>query len=74
MSEQQSFEDAIKALEESVALLEGGELSLEESLKIFKTAVRHIDDCRKALDKAELEVARLQKQEDGSFSTEPFDD
>lgn len=74
MAAKKGYEESIKSLEEAVEQLEGGELSLEQSLKIFKGAVKHIGDCRKALEKAELEVEKLQQQEDGSFSREAFDD
>lgn len=74
MSVKHSYEESIKALEASVEQLEGGELSLEDSLQVFKDAVRHIGSCRKALQQTELEVARLQKLEDGNFSREPFDE
>ncbi|PLX89310.1 MAG: exodeoxyribonuclease VII small subunit [Desulfuromonas sp.] len=68
------YEEAIKNLEAAVEQLEGGELTLDQSMKIFKTAVKDISVCRKALQKAELEVEQLQQQEDGSFSREPFDE
>ena len=68
MAAKKGYEESIKELEEAVELLEGGELTLEQSLKVFKTAVKHIGDCRKALEKTELEVSKLRKQEDGSFS------
>jgi len=74
MAVKKGYEESIKNLEVAVDLLEGGELSLEESLKVFKTAVKHIGDCRKALEKVELEVSKLEKQEDCSFSKEPFDE
>ena len=73
MAVKKSYEESIKMLEEAVDLLEGGELSLEQSLKTFKSAVKHISDCRKTLECAELEVEKLQMQEDGSFSREAFD-
>ncbi|MDT8420656.1 MAG: exodeoxyribonuclease VII small subunit [Desulfuromonadales bacterium] len=69
-----SYEDAIKNLETAVEQLEGGELTLDQSMKIFKAAVKDISVCRKALEKAELEVEKLQQQEDGSFTREPFDE
>jgi exodeoxyribonuclease VII small subunit len=69
-----SYEDAIKNLETAVEQLEGGELTLDQSMMIFKAAVKDISVCRKALEKAELEVEKLQQQEDGSFTREPFDE
>ncbi|HEX9776860.1 MAG TPA: exodeoxyribonuclease VII small subunit [Geopsychrobacteraceae bacterium] len=74
MAVKKGYEESIKRLEEAVEQLEGGELSLEQALKIFKNAVKLIGDCRKALEKTELEVAKLQKQEDGCFSREAFDE
>ena len=74
MAVKRGYEESIRCLEEAVELLEGGELPLEQSLKIFKDAVKHISDCRKALEKTELEVTKLQKQEDGCFSREAFDE
>lgn len=74
MAVKKGYEQSIKSLEEAVELLEVGDLNLEQSLKVFKSAVKHIGDCRKALEKAELEVSKLKKQEDGSFSREAFDE
>lgn len=74
MAAKKGYEALIRSLEEAVDQLEEGDLSLEESLKIFKGAVKHISDCRKALEKTELEVAKLQKQEDGCFKREAFDE
>lgn len=69
-----SYEEAINNLEAAVEQLEGGELTLDQSMKIFKAAVKDISTCRKALEKVELEVEKLQQQEDGSFSKEAFDE
>lgn len=74
MASRNSYEDAINNLEKAVEALEGGELTLDESLSIFKSAVKDIAICRKALEKAELEVEKLQQQEDGSFAREVFDE
>lgn len=74
MAVKKGYEESIKNLEEAVEQLEGGELTLEQSLKIFKGAVKHAADCRKALEKVELEVVKLQRQEDGSFTKELFDE
>ena len=74
MATRNGYEEAITSLEAAVEQLERGDLSLEQSLKVFKAAVKNVATCRKALEKVELEVEKLQLQEDGSFVTEAFDE
>lgn len=54
-----SFEAAIRRLEEIVETLEGGELSLEESIKIFEEGVGLTRTCSKQLEAAEQKVSTL---------------
>lgn len=68
----EKFETALKKLEEVVRRLEGGALSLDDSLKAFEEGVRHAAFCAKKLDEAERRVEVLLKQKDGTFSREPF--
>lgn len=68
----EKFETALKKLEDIVRRLEGGSLSLDESLKAFEEGVRHASFCSKKLDEAERRVEVLLKRKDGSFSHEPF--
>ena len=56
---QMSFEAALKALEETVARLEAGELSLEESLALFERGQRLADHCNRQLEQATLRVEQL---------------
>lgn len=67
-----SFEDSLKNLETIVDKLEKGDLSLEESLKLFEQGVGLAATCKKELEAAEGKVETLIKQRDGSFRTEPF--
>lgn len=69
----EKFETSLKKLEEIVHRLEGGTLSLEESLKAFEEGVKHASFCAKKLDEAERRVEVLLKQKDGSFKREPFE-
>jgi len=69
----EKFETSLKKLEEVVHRLEGGSLSLEDSLKAFEDGVRHAAFCSKKLDEAERRVEVLLKQKDGSFKREPFE-
>ena len=66
------FETALKKLEEVVRRLEGGELSLDDSLKAFEEGVKLAGFCTKKLDEAEKKVELLIRQKDGTFSREPF--
>ncbi len=62
MSDQPSFEDALSELEEIVARLESGELTLEESLSLFERGQRLAALCHATLDKAELRLEELGDQ------------
>ncbi|SHI46088.1 Exodeoxyribonuclease VII small subunit [Malonomonas rubra DSM 5091] len=72
MAKKSGFETALKQLEDAVTQLESGELSLEQSLKVFSTGVEQADACRKSLQDVELQVEQLLKQADGSFTREAF--
>jgi exodeoxyribonuclease VII small subunit len=67
-----SFEESLKKLETIVDRLEKGDLSLDDSLKLFEEGVGLSAACKKELDAAEGKVQILMKQRDGSFKTEPF--
>ncbi len=67
-----SFEQSLKKLENIVDKLEKGELTLEESLKLFEEGVGLSAACKKELEAAEGKVQMLIKQRDGSLKTEPF--
>jgi exodeoxyribonuclease VII small subunit len=67
-----SFEESLKKLESIVDKLEKGDLSLEESLKLFEEGVGLSAVCKKELEEAEGKVEILIKQRNGSLKTEPF--
>ena len=71
MKEKQ-FEDAMKELEEIVKRLESGDLSLEESLKIFEEGIALSRYCFRKLEEAEKRVSILIKDEKG-IKREPFE-
>ena len=54
-----NFERSLKSLEHIVRQLEGGELSLEESLKIYEEGIRLTRKCEKELSAAEQKVQQL---------------
>jgi exodeoxyribonuclease VII small subunit len=55
-----------------VRKLESGDLTLEESLKVFEEGVRSANFCVKKLDEAERKVELLLKQKDGAFVKRDF--
>jgi exodeoxyribonuclease VII small subunit len=69
----EKFETSLKKLEEIVKRLEGGSISLEDSLKAFEEGVKHAAFCSQKLDEAERRVEVLLKRKDGTFSREPFE-
>ena len=54
-----SFENALEELETVVEQLEGGELTLEESLALYERGIALGDHCQKSLDAAEQKVLLL---------------
>ena len=63
-----SFEDSMKRLEEVVGKLEGEEVSLEESLKLFEQGVKLMRFCHLRLSEVEEKVQILvndEKEEEG---------
>jgi exodeoxyribonuclease VII small subunit len=69
---QEKFEVSLKKLEESVTRLESGDLSLEDSLKVFEEGIKHSAICSRKLHEAQKRVELLLKQKDGSFAREEF--
>ena len=68
-----SFEEAYYQLEEVVAELEAGDVSLEEALALYERGHTLAQQCGTMLDQAELRVNQLRDEEDGSISFDPFD-
>jgi exodeoxyribonuclease VII small subunit len=69
---EQSFEVALKRLEEVLDSLEHGNLNLEESVKAFEEGVGLVRFCHGKLDEVERRVELLLKDEAGRFITKPF--
>ncbi len=68
-----SFEQSLKRLEAIVDKLEGEDLALEESLKLFEEGVKLAEACGKRLDEAEKKVTLLLKDRDQRLVQEPFE-
>lgn len=67
------FEKKLNRLEEIVQKMEKGELSLDESLKLFEEGVKLSRDCHGQLTTAEAQVKKLVSVDDkGNAVTEKF--
>ena len=60
-SSRPAFEELYRLLEEKVALLEQGGLSLDDSLAAYEDAVGLAQRCQQMLDRAELRITRLRE-------------
>ena len=70
---EQTFESQMERLEEIVRLLEKGEASLNESMKLFEEGTRLSAALGKLLDKAEQKVTVMQENMQGELVERPFD-
>lgn len=68
----QNFEQSLKQLEGIVAQMERGDVSLEDSVKLFEEGSKLAEQCRQQLAEAEGKVEILMKQRNGAMKREPF--
>jgi exodeoxyribonuclease VII small subunit len=68
----QTFEEALKRLEEILQQLEQGDLPLEMALKTFEEGMRLVRFCGNKLDEVEKKVEILLQNEEGRLVTRPF--
>lgn len=66
------FEQSLEELEQLVGKMEGGELTLDESLRSFERGIALYRHCQTALEQAELRVKLLLDPADPD-SAQPFD-
>lgn len=63
MAAKPTYEESLKRLEEIVALLDGGSLPLDQSIKLFEESTKLVGICNDYLEKAKLKVTELKKDE-----------
>ena len=69
------FEKKLDRLEKIVQKMEAGELSLDQSLKMFEEGVKLSRECHDQLDQAEQKVQVLLEMDDeGEAITEDFEE
>jgi exodeoxyribonuclease VII small subunit len=55
----ESFEDALRALEETVQRLESGGLTLDESARLYEEGVKLARFCSERIASAELKITKI---------------
>lgn len=61
----------MQALEAIVALLDAGELTLDQSLDCFELGARLSNRCQRLLERAELRVELIQQSLESDSESEP---
>ena len=69
-----TFEESMARLEQIVRAMEGGDVALVESLKLFQEGTELVRSCLKLLDDAQLQVKKIMTAPDGSPVEEDFQD
>jgi exodeoxyribonuclease VII small subunit len=70
---QQTFEKRLERVKEITALLEGGDLPLEQGVKLFQEGVRLSRECGAELEQARI-IVESAGQESAAESDAPGDD
>ncbi|MEE1238415.1 MAG: exodeoxyribonuclease VII small subunit [Acutalibacteraceae bacterium] len=63
MSKNTDFEKSLEELEKIVEELQNGDVSLDESIKLFERGIKLSDDCRKTLETARQKITSLTEEE-----------
>jgi exodeoxyribonuclease VII small subunit len=69
-----SFESALKQLEEIVQALESEDYPIEEALKKFEEGIALSKFCSEKLDETERKINVLLKGQDGEIRSQPLDE
>ena len=67
-----SFEEAVRKLEEIAARLEGENVDLDSSLKLYEEGISLVRYCNAMLDKAERKIKMLSVSADGELEEREF--
>ncbi len=63
-----TFSQAITELSDIVNAIERGDISLEESVKLYKEGIKLSITCAESLNSIEKEIIILQEKADGAFN------
>jgi len=67
-----TYEEAIQALEQVVGRLESGEISLDESMALFRQGIALSELCAGKLAAIEKQITQLIEKSDGQIEEKPF--
>ena len=68
----ETFESALRNLEETVEKLEEGIIPLNEALTTFESGVHWSRECKKFLDNADQRIEIILKNENGEYEHKEF--
>lgn len=66
------FETAMARMEEIISQLENEEVSLDQSIALYREGMDLAAVCKTKLSNAEKQVMELHQNADGSFTEKPF--
>ncbi len=69
MADTMTFEKAITRLEQIVGILESGQCSLDDSLKLFEEGTKLTAYCSKSLKQAEQKIVKLMEENKSAEET-----
>ncbi len=67
-----TFEDSMNELETIVTQLEAGDITLDDSLKLFEEGIKLAKTCQSKLEEAEKKVKILVQSGNGEMTLENF--
>ena len=68
----ETFETALKKLEETVEKLEEGTIPLNEALTTFESGVHWSRECKKFLENADQRIQEILKNKNGEYEQKEF--
>lgn len=71
MSKNTDFEKSLDELEKIVEELQNGDISLDESIKLFERGMELSGECRKTLESARQKITALTKEEQENGENQP---
>jgi exodeoxyribonuclease VII small subunit len=73
MAEKRKFEQVMEELEGIVRQLEGGSLTLDDSLTAFEKGIKLARECEEKLTEAKGKIEKLIMDSQGNYKTENFE-
>ncbi len=67
MKAKMTFEQAMKRLEEIAQSLEGGDIPIEDSIKMYEEGIKLIEFCENKLNEAEKKIQKLSRSAEGEL-------